>query len=134
MAPADRGDDSESGATVRLIRRGIEAPRQDTLKRQTDTGWAVSKTSRRVVTVTTQYNVRAYRRCATSDVVRHTLTIALDDLGVDANEVRAGNTYYEVAELFVPQKETRCEFVAGDTLDERVEAFAKRIVEVTSAI
>ncbi|MCA1634288.1 MAG: hypothetical protein LC802_11495 [Acidobacteria bacterium] len=58
----------------------------------------------------------------------------LEDLGVNADEARAGNTYYEVVELFVPQKETRCEFVSGDTLDEKVEAFAKRIVEVTSAL
>jgi hypothetical protein len=39
-----------------------------------------------------------------------------------------------VADLSIPQKETRCEFVTGDTLDEKVEAFAKRIIEVTRAI
>ena len=58
----------------------------------------------------------------------------LDDLGIEANEARAGNTYYQVVELFIPQKETRCEFVTGDTLDQKVESFAKRIVEVTSAL
>jgi hypothetical protein len=39
-----------------------------------------------------------------------------------------------VVDLFIPQKETRCDVVIGDTLDEKVEAFARRIVEVTSAL
>jgi hypothetical protein len=58
----------------------------------------------------------------------------LADLGIDANAVRSGKSYYEVVELTIPQKETQCEFIAGDTLDERLEAFAERIVAVTSAI
>jgi hypothetical protein len=58
----------------------------------------------------------------------------LDDLDIAADEARAGNTYYEVADLSIPQKETRCEFVTGETLDERVETLAKRIVEVTRSI
>ena len=62
------------------------------------------------------------------------VTWTLADLDIDADDARAGNTYYDVVDLFIPQKETRCEFVSGETLDERVEALARRIVEVTSAI
>lgn len=58
----------------------------------------------------------------------------LDDLGVDAAAARAGNGYYEVTKLFIPQKEIRCEFAAGNTLEEKAEAFAKRIAEVISAL
>jgi electron transfer flavoprotein alpha/beta subunit len=58
-------------------------------------------------------------------------TWTLDELGINADEARAGNSYYEVADLSIPQKEMRCEFVNGDTLDEKVEAFARRIIEVT---
>jgi hypothetical protein len=54
----------------------------------------------------------------------------LFDLGLPAG----GNEYYEVAELSIPQKETRCDFVSGATLDEKVEAFARRIVEVSRGI
>ena len=50
-----------------------------------------------------------------------------DDLGLPSGGARDANTYYEVAELFIPQKEARCEFVSGDTLDEKVEAFARRV-------
>jgi electron transfer flavoprotein alpha/beta subunit len=57
----------------------------------------------------------------------------LAELGLDETTM-TGNSYYEVIELAIPEKESRCEFVAGDTLDERVEQLAKRITEVTSAL
>ena len=108
------------------------------LKRQTDTGWEVFEAEPPVVVTITNDEHNVPRIPKVRDVMtsyRQPLTNwSLDDLGIDANEARAGNTYYELAELFVAQKETRCEFVAGNTLDERVEAFAKRIVEVTSAL
>ena len=56
-----------------------------------------------------------------------------DDLGLTP-DARAANGYYEVAELFIPEKEARCDFVSGDTLDEKVDAFARRIVEVTRSM
>lgn len=52
-----------------------------------------------------------------------------EDLGVNT-----ANEYYEVAELFVPQKESHCEIVAGDTLDAKVDLLARRMLEVTASI
>jgi electron transfer flavoprotein beta subunit len=108
------------------------------LKRQTDTGWEVIEALPPVVVTVTNDEHNVPRIPKVRDVMmsyRQPLTKwTLDELGIKADEARAGNTYYEVAELLIPQKETRCEFVKGDTLDERVEAFARRIVEVTSAL
>lgn len=106
------------------------------LKRQTDTGWEVLEAEPPIVVTVTNDEHNLPRIPKVRDVMtsyRQPLTKwTLDDLGIEANEARAGNTYYRVAELFVPQKETQCEFVTGDTLDQKVESFAKRIVEVTS--
>ncbi|HYO92542.1 MAG TPA: hypothetical protein VEQ40_12935 [Pyrinomonadaceae bacterium] len=108
------------------------------LKRQTDTGWEILEASPPVVVTVTNDEHNVPRIPKVRDVMmsyRQPLTKwTLEDLGVDANEARAGNSYYEVRELFIPQKETRCEFVTGDTLDEKVEAFARRIIEVTGAM
>lgn len=108
------------------------------LKRQTDTGWEIVEAMPPVVITITNDEHNVPRIPKVRDVMmsyRQPLTkLTLDDLGIDASEARAGDIYYEVAELFIPQKETRCELVAGDTLDEKVEAFARRIVEVTGAI
>ncbi len=108
------------------------------LKRQTDTGWEMLEAEPPVVLTVTNDEHNVPRIPKVRDVMmsyRQPLTKwTLDDLSIEADEARAGNTYYEVADLSIPQKETRCEFVAGDTLDEKVEAFAKRIMEVTRAL
>lgn len=108
------------------------------LKRQTDTGWEMLEALPPVVVTITNDEHNVPRIPKVRDVMmsyrQPLLTWTLDDLGIDASEARAGNTYYEVADLSIPQKETRCEFVAGDTLDEKVEALARRIVEVTGAV
>lgn len=108
------------------------------LKRQTDTGWEVLEAVPPIVVTMTNDEHNVPRIPKVRDVMmsyRQPLTkLTPDDLGLPADEARAGNAYYEVAELFIPQKETRCEFVTGDTLDEKVDAFARRIVEVTRAL
>jgi len=108
------------------------------LKRQTDTGWEVLEAEPPIVVTITNDEHNLPRIPKVRDVMmsyrQPLVTWTLADLDIDVDEVRAGNTYYEVVDLFIPQKETRCEFVIGDTLDEKVEAFARRIVEVTSAL
>jgi electron transfer flavoprotein beta subunit len=108
------------------------------LKRQTDTGWELLEAETPVVVSVTNDEHNVPRIPKVRDVMmsfRQPLTQwTLDDLDIAADEARAGNSYYEVAELSIPQKETRCEFVSGETLDERVETLAKRIVEVTRSI
>lgn len=108
------------------------------LKRQTDTGWEVIEAKPPVVVTVTNDERNVPRIPKVRDVMmsyRQPLTKwTLEELGADAVEARAGNSYYEVRELFTPQKETSCEFMTGDTLDEKVEAFARRIVEVTGTI
>jgi electron transfer flavoprotein beta subunit len=101
------------------------------LKRQTDTGWEVLEAVPPVVVTVTNDEHNVPRIPKVRDVMmsyRQPLTkLTLADLGLAVG----ANDYYEVAELFIPRKETRCDFVSGDTLDERVDALARRIVEVT---
>ena len=105
------------------------------LKRQTDNGWEVFEAEPPVVVTVTNDEHNVPRIPKVRDVMmsyRQPLDkITPADLGLGAG---GAHDFYEVAELSVPQKETRCEFVSGDTLDERVEAFARHIVGVTKAI
>jgi len=108
------------------------------LRRQTDTGWEILEAEPPVVVTVTNDEHNVPRIPKVRDVMmsyrQPLVTWTLADLDIDVDEVRAGNTYYDVVDLFIPQRETRCEFVVGDTLEEKVEAFARRIVEVTSAL
>ena len=55
----------------------------------------------------------------------------LSELGIDP---ATNGNYSSVAELFVPTKETQCEFVSGDTVEAKVDAFAERIANVIRSI
>jgi electron transfer flavoprotein beta subunit len=108
------------------------------LKRQTDVGWEKLEAKTPLVISITNDEHNVPRIPKTRDVMmsfRQPLTKwSLEDLGVDAAQARAGNHYYEVVDLFIPVKESNCDFVDGDTLEERVEKFAQRIIEVTGAM
>ncbi len=108
------------------------------LRRQTDTGWEIFEAEPPVVVTVTNDEHNVPRIPKVRDVMmsyrQPLLQWTLDDLGIETDEARAGTTYYEVVDLSIPQKEMRCEFVTGDTLDERTQAFAQRIVAVTSAL
>ena len=108
------------------------------LRRQTDTGWEILEAEPPVVVTVTNDEHNVPRIPKVRDVMmsyrQPLLQWTLDDLGIETDEARAGTTYYEVVDLSIPQKEMRCEFVTGDTLDERTQAFAQRIVAVTSAL
>ena len=100
------------------------------LRRQTDAGWELIEATPPVVVTVTNDEHNVPRIPKVRDVMmsyRQPLTkFTPADLGVSSG----AHDYYEVAELSIPQKETRCDFATGDTLDEKVEAFARRIVEV----
>jgi electron transfer flavoprotein beta subunit len=105
------------------------------VKRQTDSGWEVLEAATPLVVTITNHERNVPRIPKTRDVMqsyRKPLTKwNPGDLGIDAG---AADGYYKVANLSIPQKETRCEFIAGDTLDAKIEAFAKRVAEVIHSI
>jgi electron transfer flavoprotein beta subunit len=110
--------------------------RQLRLNRQTETGWEVVEVELPIVVTITNDEHNLPRIPKVRDVMmsyRQPLTKwTIDDLDLPANESDPGNIYYQVTKIFIPHKETRCEFVSGDTLDQKVESFARHIIEITS--
>ncbi len=108
------------------------------LRRQTDAGTEAADTPLPAVVLITNNERNVPRIPKTRDVMmsyRKTLTKwSLADLGIDGEELRAGDGFYEVVELYVPQKNVQCELVAGDTIDDKVDAFARKIHAVVSAV
>lgn len=102
------------------------------VKRQTDSGSEVLEVEPPVVLTITNDEHNVPRIPKVRDVMmsgRQPLAkFTVSDLGLDTATLGAGNGYYEVAELFIPQKESNCEFVAGDSLEQQVENFAQRLV------
>jgi electron transfer flavoprotein beta subunit len=105
------------------------------VKRQTDSGWELLESSTPLVVTITNHEHNVPRIPKTRDVMQSfrkpLAKWGLADLGIDP---RTADSYYKVADLFIPQKETRCEFISGDTLEAKIDAFAKRVTEVVHSI
>jgi electron transfer flavoprotein beta subunit len=105
------------------------------VKRQIDAGWETIEAATPVVLTITNHDKNVPRIPKTRDVMqsyRKPLEKwALADLNVDA---AAAHRYYEVAELFIPQKESKCEFIEADTLDEKLDEFARRIKDIVDSM
>jgi electron transfer flavoprotein beta subunit len=108
------------------------------IKRQTDNGWEKLNAMTPLVVTVTNNEFNVPRIPKTRDIMmsaRQAITKwTLEDLGVNAAEVRAGGNYSEVVDLSIPVKDVTCEFVSGDTLEQKVELLAHRIAEVTRAL
>jgi len=108
------------------------------LRRQSDVGFEVATVEGPCVLTITNNEANVPRIPKTRDVMmsyRKPLTTwSLADLALDDDEVRAGTSYYEVTELFVPTKDVRCELVEGDDLGQKVDALAGRIASVVASI
>ncbi len=100
------------------------------IKRQTDNGWELIEAATPLVVTITNHEKNVPRIPKTRDVMqsyRKPLTKwTLTELGIDPG---TSNSYYSVAELFIPRKETQCEFISGDTLEAKIDAFAQRVTD-----
>jgi electron transfer flavoprotein beta subunit len=108
------------------------------VRRQVDNGWELFEVKTPLVLTITNDEHNVPRIPKVRDVMmsyRQPLTQwTIEQLEIDADAVRRGNDYYEVCDLSLPHKETRCEFVTGETLDEKVDSFARRILDITRAL
>lgn len=108
------------------------------VRRQTDVGFEVAEGAPPALLTITNSESNVPRIPKTRDVMmsfRKPLTSwSLADLGLDDEETKAGKSTYEVAELFVPTKEVQCEFVEGDSIEEKVSAFATKVAAVVNSV
>ncbi len=107
------------------------------IRRQTDQGWEALEASTPLVITVTNNEHNVPRIAKTRDVMqafRQGLTSwSLAELGVDDQSIADELVCTEVVELTIPIKQSRCEWVAGDTLEERINNLAKRIVTVVQS-
>ncbi len=116
---------------VALVDRAESDDGDLNLRRQTEYGFDLVRASCPVVVTITNCEGNVPRIPKTRDVMksyRKELTIwSLEELGVTPEDGTA-----EVVELSMPSKDITCTFVVGDSLDEKVDAFARKIADVMS--
>jgi len=104
--------------------------------RQTEVGREQLSTSGPLVVSITNNDANVPRIPKTRDIMmahRKELTSwSLEDVGLSEDSVRQAAEGTEVVELFIPEKDMTCEFISGDSIDERVQKFAQRVVDIVS--
>jgi electron transfer flavoprotein beta subunit len=109
------------------------APGALRLRRQTEDGWEVLEALVPLVLTVTNNDENVPRIPKTRDVMQsYRKPLAqwtLADLGLNADVLRPG-TYTDVVDLSIPRKEVACEFITGETLDDRIDTFAQRVLGV----
>lgn len=100
------------------------------ITRQTETGRDVFKSRPPIVLTITNDDHNLPRVPKTKDVMlsaRKPITKwTMEELGVSTQ------SYSEVVELFVPEKNAECEFIQGDTIDDKVAEFAAKVLRAIS--
>jgi electron transfer flavoprotein beta subunit len=108
------------------------------LRRQTDVGFEVAECAPPVLLTITNSESNVPRIPKTRDVMmsyrKPLQKWSVADLGLDAAAAGDGRSFYEVVELYVPKKDVKCEFVEGDSLEDKVAAFARKVAEVVNAV
>ncbi len=102
--------------------------------RQTEVGREELTTQLPIVVSITNNDANVPRIPKTRDIMkahRKKLTSwSLADIGLSDDAVRQAADSTQVVDLFVPERDTVCEFISGDSIDERLQEFAQRIVDV----
>jgi electron transfer flavoprotein beta subunit len=105
------------------------------VKRQTDNGWELFESATPLVITITNHEKNVPRIPKTRDVMqsyrRPVTKWTLEELAIDPLSTAS---YYQVVDLFVPSKQTQCEFISGETLEAKIEAFADRVTKIVQAI
>jgi electron transfer flavoprotein beta subunit len=103
------------------------------VRRQTEDGWEILEADLPLVLTVTNNDRNVPRIPKTRDVMKSfRMPLArwtLGDLGLTGDELRAG-TYADIVDLSIPGKEGACEFITGNTLEERIDAFAGKVLDV----
>src|SRR6266404_5470931 len=114
------------------LEQSVSNPKVLQVRRQTENGIEVLEGACPLVVTVTNHEHNVPRIPKTRDVMmayRQPLTRwSMAELGVEPSS--AASVAAEVVDLTIPHKESRCEFAAGETIEERVTVFAERIMAV----
>jgi len=112
-------------------------PTDDGLRvhRQTDTSREELTSTLPVVVSITNNDANVPRIPKTRDIMmahrKELTTWSLEDIEMSADTVQQAAGGSQVVDIFIPERDTSCEFVSGDSLDDRLQDFAQRVVDIT---
>jgi electron transfer flavoprotein beta subunit len=108
------------------------------LQRQTDVGREKLVSDTPVVVSITNTETNVPRIPKTRDIMlahrKELTTWTLDDIGLDEEKVTRAANATQVVELYIPEETSSCEFITGDSLDDRIRELAQRIANIVQSV
>ena len=108
------------------------------LQRQTDFGREALTARLPLVLSITNHEANVPRIPKTRDIMmahrKELQLLTLEEIGLDAETVRQTAGATQVVELYVPEKTSQCEFISGDSLEDRIRIMADRLVQVLGSV
>ena len=103
-------------------------------RRQTDDGWERFRVAKPVVVTVTNSDDNLPRIPKTRDIMKSSRkpieVLTPSTLGIGEAVLGGESAGLQVESMSLPEASGECEFVQGDTVEEKVEAFADRITEI----
>ncbi len=108
------------------------------LRQQTDSGWQTFSAPKPVVVSITNSDHNLPRIPKTRDIIlanRKTVTtFTLEDLEVSPDELSQNQHKARVRKLSIPEEKSDCEFIDGDTTEEKIQILADKIATIARAV
>ncbi len=107
------------------------------LRRQTELGWEKVEAKLPLVITITNNEENVPRIPKTRDIMmsaRKPVTHwKVTDLGLSDDDLKTTQHAIGVVDLYVPEKKTDCEFIVGDSIDDKIVEFAKRLAKIVQS-
>ncbi len=108
------------------------------LRQQTDSGWNKFSAPKPTVASITNSDHNLPRIPKTRDIIlanRKPLTTwTLEELGIDADQLSSAQHKVRVKSLAIPEEKSDCEFIEGDSIEEKIETLADKIAAIARSL
>ncbi len=108
-----------------------------TLRRQTELGWEKVEVKLPLVVTISNHEENVPRIPKTRDIMmsarKPVTNWKLSDIDLTDEDLKTTGDALDVIDLFIPEKKTDCEFIEGDSLDDKIDEFAKRLAGIVQS-
>ncbi len=108
-----------------------------TLRRQTELGWEKVEAKLPLVVTITNNEENVPRIPKTRDIMmsarKPVTNWKLADIDLSDDGLKQTGDALDVVDLYIPLKKTECEFIEGDSIGEKIDAFAKRLATIVQS-
>lgn len=107
------------------------------LHRQTDSGFEIVTAKTPLVVSITNNDQNLPRIPKTRDVMKSSKKtisqLSLEDLGLSSEDLGNGHSWSQTVNLAIPVKDTQCEFIEGDSIEDKIDTLANKILAIVRA-